>query len=245
MSSSTLPRRSGRAVADLRPLRPSLRALEVTQDRLAERRFLEGAGARVAALARGTDKAGARGGRCRGRRALPTQGGDRRLRRPEPGSPGRAERPRFRVGRAGALGRRGRPAPRAGARLRLRAVGGGGPGPRRPRRAVRRRAQPARCRDPVRDRRAGARAGDRGRSRRAAQELADPPRDRARRRRHPDRRAVPARRWRARRERARPAGPQQRPLDDRGRRDEPVRAAHPGDLRPAARRSGRPRRRRR
>jgi len=38
----------GRAVADLRPLRPSVRALEVTQDRLAERRFLEGAGAAVA-----------------------------------------------------------------------------------------------------------------------------------------------------------------------------------------------------
>ncbi len=38
----------GRAAADLRPLRPSLRALEVTQDRLAERRFLEGAGATVA-----------------------------------------------------------------------------------------------------------------------------------------------------------------------------------------------------
>jgi 5-(carboxyamino)imidazole ribonucleotide synthase len=39
----------GRAVAALRPLRPSLRSLEVTQDRLAERRFLEGAGAAVAA----------------------------------------------------------------------------------------------------------------------------------------------------------------------------------------------------
>ncbi len=40
--------RVGRSVADVRPLRPSLRALEVTQDRLAERRFLEGAGAPVA-----------------------------------------------------------------------------------------------------------------------------------------------------------------------------------------------------
>ena len=38
----------GRAAAQQRPLRPSLRALEVTQDRLAERRFLEGAGALVA-----------------------------------------------------------------------------------------------------------------------------------------------------------------------------------------------------
>jgi 5-(carboxyamino)imidazole ribonucleotide synthase len=38
----------GRAVAGIRPLRPSLRALEVTQDRLAERRFLEAAGAAVA-----------------------------------------------------------------------------------------------------------------------------------------------------------------------------------------------------
>ena len=38
----------GRTAAKLRPLRPSLRALEVTQDRLAERRFLEGAGAAVA-----------------------------------------------------------------------------------------------------------------------------------------------------------------------------------------------------
>ncbi|MGH2465743.1 MAG: ATP-grasp domain-containing protein, partial [Candidatus Limnocylindrales bacterium] len=38
----------GRAVAQRRPLRPSVRALEVTQDRLAERRFLESAGAAVA-----------------------------------------------------------------------------------------------------------------------------------------------------------------------------------------------------
>jgi 5-(carboxyamino)imidazole ribonucleotide synthase len=38
----------GRAVAEIRPLRPSLGALEVTQDRLAERRFLEAAGAAVA-----------------------------------------------------------------------------------------------------------------------------------------------------------------------------------------------------
>jgi 5-(carboxyamino)imidazole ribonucleotide synthase len=38
----------GRAVAAIRPLRPSLRALEVTQDRLAERRSLEAAGAAVA-----------------------------------------------------------------------------------------------------------------------------------------------------------------------------------------------------
>ena len=38
----------GRAVAERRPLRPSVRALETTQDRLAERRFLEGAGAAVA-----------------------------------------------------------------------------------------------------------------------------------------------------------------------------------------------------
>jgi 5-(carboxyamino)imidazole ribonucleotide synthase len=39
----------GQAVAELRPLRPSLQALEITQDRLAERRFLESAGAPVAA----------------------------------------------------------------------------------------------------------------------------------------------------------------------------------------------------
>ena len=38
----------GRVAAEIRPLRPSLRALEVTQDRLAERRFLERAGAAVA-----------------------------------------------------------------------------------------------------------------------------------------------------------------------------------------------------
>jgi 5-(carboxyamino)imidazole ribonucleotide synthase len=38
----------GRAAAALRPLRPGVRALEVTQDRLAERRFLEDAGAGVA-----------------------------------------------------------------------------------------------------------------------------------------------------------------------------------------------------
>src|ERR1019366_6927523 len=39
----------GRAVAERRALRPSLRALEVTKDRLAERQFLEGARAPVAA----------------------------------------------------------------------------------------------------------------------------------------------------------------------------------------------------
>ena len=50
--------------------------------------------------------------------------------------------------------------------------------------------------------------------------------------RHPDRRAVPPARRQPRRQRARAAGPQQRPLDDRGRRDLAVRAAHPGDLRP-------------
>jgi 5-(carboxyamino)imidazole ribonucleotide synthase len=38
----------GRAAAQIRPLRPSIRALEITQDRLAERRFLEGGGAVVA-----------------------------------------------------------------------------------------------------------------------------------------------------------------------------------------------------
>ncbi len=38
----------GRAVAERRPLRPSVRALEVTQDRLAERAFLESSGAVVA-----------------------------------------------------------------------------------------------------------------------------------------------------------------------------------------------------
>jgi 5-(carboxyamino)imidazole ribonucleotide synthase len=38
----------GRAAGEIRSLRPGERALEVTQDRLAERRFLEGAGASVA-----------------------------------------------------------------------------------------------------------------------------------------------------------------------------------------------------
>ena len=41
------------------------------------------------------------------------------------------------------------------------------------------------------------------------------------------------------RQRARPARPQQRPLDDRRRRDLAVRAARPGDLRPPARLAGR------
>ena len=52
----------------------------------------------------------------------------------------------------------------------------------------------------------------------------------------------------ARRQRARAARPQQRPLDDRRRRDVAVRAAHPGDLRAAARldrRAGTDRRRQR
>ena len=63
--------------------------------------------------------------------------------------------------------------------------------------------------------------------------------------RHADRRAVPHARRPPRRQRARPAGPQQRPLDDRRGGDLPVRAAHPGDLRPRPRLDRGPRARRR
>ena len=52
---------------------------------------------------------------------------------------------------------------------------------------------------------------------------------------HPDRGAVPDARRDAGRQRAGATRPQLRPLDDRGRRDVPVRAAHPGDLRAGAR----------
>ena len=84
-------------------------------------------------------------------------------------------------------------------------------------------------------------APDPGRCRRRV----PPPRGAARRGhgpgRHADGGAVPHARRPARRQRACAAGPQQRPLDDRGRGDLAVRAAHPGDLRPGSRLDGGPR----
>ena len=105
-------------------------------------------------------------------------------------------------------------------------------GSRRADRDVPARAQPARRRHPRRERGAGAdrreRRGPCRRPRRAAGGGDGPDR-------HADRRAVPHARRPARRQRAGAARPQQRPLDDRGRRDLAVRAAHPGDLRPRPR----------
>ena len=94
------------------------------------------------------------------------------------------------------------------------------------------RPERPRCRDPRRVRGPGAHPGRRrrlrGRDRPFAGRRDGPVR-------HADRRAVPAARRVAGRQRARAARPQLRPLDDRGRRDLAVRAAHPGDLRARAR----------
>ena len=82
----------------------------------------------------------------------------------------------------------------------------------------------------------GARPGAGPRRRHGARRAARRADDRARARRHRHARGgdVPDRRGRAR-ERACDAPAQQRPLDDRGRGDEPVRAAPAGRARPAAR----------
>ena len=137
MSSSTSRRRSAGPWPRRRPLRPSVRALEVTQDRLAERRFLEGAGAAVAPWREVRTKAELAAAADRARLAAPAQGGDRRLRRPQPGPPGRPRRPRSGLARPRTVGEGRRPAARARARLRLRAVGRRRPGRRWPGGAVR------------------------------------------------------------------------------------------------------------
>ena len=74
---------------------PGTDPLVVTQDRLAERRFIEGAGVAVAPVARGPDRRGRSGRRRRARPADPAQGCDRRLRRAgtDPGH-GRRRAPR-------------------------------------------------------------------------------------------------------------------------------------------------------
>ena len=138
---------------------------------------------------------------------------------------------------SGSASDRGRAARRARARVR-----GGAVGHRRARRRRGRglpgRPQRARRGDPGRDRRAcpgppevaARRRRDRHRALAAAMDL----------QRHADRRALPAARRLAGRQRAGAARPQLRPLDDRGRRDLAVRAAHPRDLRAGARVAGRP-----
>ena len=197
---------------------------------------------RRAALRRG--QRGPRRGVARGRRARPTssgrrgarlpapaQGDPRRLRRPRPGPPRRHRRRSRRLdGRIGwpALLERELAFEAELSVVVARNVDGIEPD-------VPGRAEPARPRDPRRDRRpgrrpAGGRAG-RGEPRREPRDLDGP-------RRHAHGRAVPHARRLARRQRARAAGPQQRPLVDRGRGHEPVRAAPPRDLRPAARLGG-------
>ena len=57
----------------------------MTQDRLAERRFVEAPGSRSRRGARSRPTEALRGGRCGARHAAPAQGRDRRLRRPQPG----------------------------------------------------------------------------------------------------------------------------------------------------------------
>ena len=118
------------AAGEIAPLRPGLRALRATQDRLAERRFLRDIGEHAAPFreVRGTDDALAAGRRHR----LPgaAQGPARRLRRPEPG-PRRRTRGHGR--RRDVARRRRRPAaaPGAGDRVRGRALGRVRPEPRR------------------------------------------------------------------------------------------------------------------
>ncbi len=186
------------------------------------------------ALARDCRRCRAAGGRRRPRHAAAPQGPARRLRRPRPGPRGRRGRhPRGHRTRGPAGGN---PAPRrARARVRGRALDHHGAGGRRHARRLPDLRQPPRRGDPGGVDRPGSRAprgddggsGDRrGRCRGA------------RRGRRRDRRAVPPRRRVARGQRDRAPRPQLRPLDDRGRPDQPVRAARPGDLRPAARRPG-------
>ena len=66
------------------PVRPGRLPLLVTQDRIAERRFVEEAGANGRALARGPDDGRPAAGRRRARTAAAGQGHHRRVRRPEP-----------------------------------------------------------------------------------------------------------------------------------------------------------------
>ena len=122
---------------------------------------------------------------------------------------------------------------RARARLRGGAVGHRRARRRRVDRDLPDRPEPPRRGDPRRIRRAGP--GRRGRRRARRRHRRDAGRGDGPDR-HADRGAVPPARRLARRQRARAARPQQRPLDDRGRRHVPVRAAHPGDLRARPRR---------
>ena len=219
------------------PVRPGRGPLLVTQDRLAERRFVEAAGVAVAPWREVRSVADARSAADDARPAAPAQAADRRLRRPRPAPDRAGRRARRRLGAA-------RPAAGLAAARRARArLRGGAVGRRRARGRWRGRDLPdrperPRRRDPRRVGRAGARPGRCRRLRRRDRPCAgrgDGPV------RHADRRAVPAARRVAGRQRARAAGPQLRPLDDRGRGDLAVRAAHPGDLRARARLDRRPR----
>ena len=229
------PARRGARRAPARP--PGAFALRTTQDRLAERRFLESIFAPTAPWREIRTQAELEAGALalgmplRLKAAIGGYDGRSQVRIAEPDGP-EASRP---LGRARGARRAVRAAARAGARLRARAVG------------RRRRATWPGAPSPSRRRRTATIAGilvesvapapspvERGRGR-GGDRAGGAHRHGARPRRHPDRRAVPPARRLARRQRARAAGPQQRPLDDRGRGDQPVRAAHPGDLRPAAR----------
>ena len=219
------------AAGELRPLRPGLRALEATQDRLAERRFLRSIGEHVAPFREVRGPAEARA-------AADDLGYPVRLKVPLGGYDGRSqlrvEGPDRARRRRGVPGRgRGPPAAaRARDRLRGRAVGRVRPRPHRALAGVPGRPQPPRSRDPRRDRRARPRPPDR-RLRRGGDRRLDRPRPGPGR--GPDRGAVPAPGGRgADGQRARPARAQQRPLVDRGRGDLAVRAAPARDPRAAA-----------
>ena len=235
--STCRPRSSTRSTSGCRS-GPASFALRTTQHRLAERRFLESIDAPTAPWREVRTpaelEAGARalGYPLRLKAAIGGYDGRSQVRIAEAG---RAGGDRGGLGDARADRRAGRPAARAGARLRRSScrsssaatwpVGRSPFPPSANRHDAGILVESVAPAPPPVD---GAVADE-------ATELAVADRDGARRRRHAGRRAVPPARRLDRRQRARAAGPQQRPLDDRGRRDQPVRAAHPGDLRPAAR----------
>ena len=148
-------RRGARGAACPRPAR-ARGPLLVTQDRLAERRFVEGAGRRGRAVARGPVRGGGPGRGRRARPAAPAQAADRRLRRSRAAPDRGAGRARRRLGAARPAGRRrrcspsasstSRPSCRSWSRARLDGDGRGLPD----------RPEPPRRRDPRRVGGAGA-----------------------------------------------------------------------------------------
>ena len=238
MSWSTSRSRSSTAVDAIVPVRPGRVPLTVTQDRLAERRFVGGGRRRGRTVARGPDdrraaRSGQRHSACRSDSSRRRGGYD-----------GRSQLRLATIDELdGALERLGRPAGEPFLAEAEMAFAAGGVDHRHPQ-----RRWPARGR--TRSRRTCTTTGSSPRAWRPA----PVPDDVATRAAAlgerlalamgltgtltaelflmPDGRLVV--------ERARAARPQQRPLDARWRGDLAVRAAHPGDLRPGPRGHGRP-----